>query len=113
MTNTPDPEQIAGLLHSTGIADGVIADDISVLSTKGISHDHWRIGETGLVLRIPRMNQWGMEPQEALNYQKTAFQRAAASGHAPDCVETLPPTLALPRGALIVEEIIGRAPPAT
>ncbi|MEH6755472.1 MAG: aminoglycoside phosphotransferase family protein [Alphaproteobacteria bacterium] len=110
MTNTPDPEQIAGLLHSTGIADGVIADDISVLSTKGISHDHWRIGETGLVLRIPRMNQWGMEPQEALNYQKTAFQRAAASGHAPDCVETLPPTLALPRGALIVEEIIGRAP---
>lgn len=110
MTKTPDPEQIAGILHNTGITPGVVANDISVLSTKGISHDHWRIGQTGLVLRIPRMNQWGMEPQTALAYQKTAFQRAASSGHAPNCIETLPPSLALPRGALIVEEILGRAP---
>lgn len=110
MTKTPDPEQIAGLLHSTGIAPEIIAGDLSVLSTKGISHDHWRIGETGLVLRIPRMNQWGMEPQAALTYQKTAFQRAAASGHAPNCIKTLPPTVALPRGALVVTEIVGHAP---
>lgn len=110
VSKTPDPEQIAGLLHSTGIADGIIADDLSILSTKGISHDHWRIGQTGLVLRIPRMNQWGMAPQAALNYQQTAFQRAAGSGHVPNCIEILSPTLALPRGALVVEEVIGRAP---
>ena len=110
MTQSPDRDQIAGLLHSTGIASGITADDLSVLSTKGISHDHWRIGETGLVLRLPRMNQWAMEPQDALTYQRTAFRRAAASGHVPDCIDTLPPSVALPRGALIVQEVKGRAP---
>lgn len=107
---SPDRDQIAGLLHSTGIASGITADDLTVLSTKGISHDHWRIGSTGLVLRVPRMNQWSMEPQAALDYQQTAFRRAAASGHVPDCIDTLPPTLALPRGALIVHEVTGRPP---
>lgn len=110
MTETPDREQIAGLLHSSGIAPNITADDLSVLSTKGISHDHWRIGGTGLVLRLPRMNQWNMEAREALTYQQTAFQRAARSGHTPDCHAVLPPSLALPRGALVVDEIIGRAP---
>lgn len=110
MAETPDREQIAGLLHSTGVVHGATAENLSVLSTKGISHDHWRIGDTGLVLRLPRMNQWDMEADEALHYQKTAFQRAAKSGHAPDCIAILPPSIALPRGALIVEEIIGRAP---
>ena len=110
MVTPPDPDQIAGLLHSTGIASGITAADLSVLSTKGISHDHWRIGSTGLVLRIPRMNQWAMEPQDALIYQQAAFRRATTSGHVPDCIATLPPTLALPRGALIVREIEGRPP---
>ena len=91
MVTPPDPDQIAGLLHSTGIASGITAADLSVLSTKGISHDHWRIGSTGLVLRIPRMNQWAMEPQDALTYQQAAFRRATTSGHVPDCIATLPP----------------------
>lgn len=110
MITPSDPDQVAGLLHSAGIASGLTAADLSVLSTKGISHDHWRIGTTGLVLRIPRMNQWAMEPLDALIYQQTAFRRAAKSGHVPDCIDILPPTSALPRGALIVEEIKGRAP---
>jgi thiamine kinase-like enzyme len=110
VSQSPDRDQIADLLHSTGIASGITADDLSVLSTKGISHDHWRIGNTGLLLRIPRMSQWSMEPKEALDYQQTAFRRGAASGHVPDCVDTLPPTLALPRGALIVQQVSGRAP---
>lgn len=110
MTETPDREQIAGLLHSSGIAPGIKADDLSVLSTKGISHDHWRIGGTGLVLRLPRMHQWNMEARDALSYQQTAFQRAAKSGHTPECHAVLRPSLALPRGALVVDEIVGRAP---
>jgi len=110
VTPGPDREQIAGLLHTSGIARGISADALTVLSTKGISHDHWQIGETGLVLRIPRMNQWGMDPEAALKYQRTAFHRGHQSGHTPDCIETLSPSLALPRGALIVEEIVGRAP---
>ena len=92
MTDTPDREQIAGLLHSSGIAPDITADDLSVLSTKGISHDHWRIGGSGLVLRLPRMNQWGLDAREALTYQQTAFQRATRSGHTPDCHAILPPS---------------------
>lgn len=110
MTRGPDREQISELLHTSGIAPGILPDSLTVLSTKGISHDHWRIGETGLVLRIPRMNQWGMGPDIALEYQKTAFHQGAESGHTPNCIETLAPSIALPRGALIVEEIVGRAP---
>ena len=59
MTDTPDREQIAGLLHSSGIAPDITADDLSVLSTKGISHDHWRIGGSGLVLRLRAKNDEG------------------------------------------------------
>lgn len=110
MTAGPDREQIAGLLHTSGIARGISPDALTVLSTKGISHDHWRIGETGLVLRIPRMNQWGLDPEAALTYQQTAFHRSHQSGHTPRCLETLSPSIALPRGALIVEEVLGRAP---
>ena len=110
MAQLPDREQIAGLLHTSGIASGITADELSVLSTKGVSHDHWRIGETGLVLRIPRMNQWGLPAEEALSYQQTAFQRGTESGHCPRCLDILPPSPALPRGALIVDAIEGRPP---
>ncbi len=76
--------------------------------TKGISHDHWRIGDSGLVLRIPRMSQWGMAPEQQLTYEATAFERAAASGHSPRLHEAIPVSDALPRGGLIVDLIEGR-----
>ncbi|MBO6782694.1 MAG: aminoglycoside phosphotransferase [Alphaproteobacteria bacterium] len=110
MSDTADFETVAALLRDAGIAHGITAGDLSVLSTKGISHDHWRIGGSELVLRIPRMNQWDLGDAEALRYQETAFRRAAESGATPKCIAALAPAGGLPHGALVVEEITGRPP---
>jgi aminoglycoside phosphotransferase (APT) family kinase protein len=84
--------------------------EISILSTKGVSHDHWQINNSNMVLRLPKMSQWGMTPKEQLLYEKTAFQRAQASCHCPRLFDTLPISESLPRGGLIVELIEGRPP---
>lgn len=110
MTDELDPDAIARRLRQSGHVPGLSGGDLSVLSTKGVSHDHWRVGDAGLVLRIPRMNQWGMRAEDALAYQAAAFERAAASGHTPRCIAVITPDDVLPRGALLVEQIIGRAP---
>jgi len=110
MTNELDPDAIARRLQQSGLAPGLTGDDLSVHSTKGVSHDHWRVADAGLVLRIPRMNQWGLRAEDALAYQAAAFERAAASGQTPQCTAVISPDEALPRGALLVEEIAGRAP---
>ena len=110
MSDGPDREAVADLLRTRKIAPGLTGGDLSIVSTKGISHDHWRIGTTGLVLRIPRMNQWGMGAGDALRYQEIAFRRASESGCTPRFSARLEPDEPLPLGALIVEEIRGRAP---
>ena len=84
--------------------------EISILSTKGVSHDHWQINKSNMILRLPKMSQWGMTPKEQLLYEKTAFQRAQASCHSPRVFDVLPISEALPRGGLIVEFIEGRPP---
>jgi hypothetical protein len=107
---TLDPNAVARRLEGLDLGADMTGSDLAILSAKGISHDHWRIGTSGLVLRIPRMNQWGMDAEAALAYQEAAFRRAAASGRTPAWRHTLAPDPALPRGALIVAEIRGRAP---
>ncbi|MEJ7688525.1 MAG: phosphotransferase [Variovorax sp.] len=48
-------------------------------------------------------------PAEAnLAYQSACFTRAAESGHTPQLLGVLAPSDRLPRGALLVEEIVGR-----
>ena len=98
------------MLRDLPSAQATAGQEATVLTTKGISHDHWRIGDSGLVLRVPRMSQWGMTPDEQLAYEATAFERAAASGHCPRLRDTVPVCDALPRGALIVDLIDGRPP---
>ncbi len=110
MSDSPDRGAVAALLRSRKIASGLTGSDLDTLSTKGVSHDHWRIGTTGMVLRIPRMNQWGLGAGEALRYQEVAFRRASESGCTPRFIARLEPDDALPLGALVVEEIAGRAP---
>ena len=51
----------------------------------------------------------GLAPDLNLAYQAACFERAGPSGHTPALLDVLPPSSALPRGALIVEEIVGRA----
>ncbi|MBN43436.1 MAG: aminoglycoside phosphotransferase [Alphaproteobacteria bacterium] len=110
MANELDPDKIAQILRQSGHVPGLRGDMLSVLSTKGISHDHWRVGDSGLVLRIPRMNQWGLNAADALIYQAAAFDRAAASGHVPKCRAVIDPSDAFPRGALLVDGVEGRPP---
>jgi hypothetical protein len=107
---THSAEQLARVLARRPTAPAINDQALSVLTTKGISHDHWRLGDSGLVLRIPRMSQWGMAPDEQLNYEATAFTRAAASGHCPTLRDIVPVCETLPRGALIVDLIDGRPP---
>lgn len=110
VTDKLDPEPIAQRLLESGLVSGITGRDLTVLSTKGVSHDHWRIGDSGLVLRIPRMNQWDLSPEAALAYQAATFERAAASGRTPSFEAALAPGPDLPRGALVVTEIVGRPP---
>ena len=74
----------------------------------GMAHEHLRLKGKGLILRIPRVSQWGLPAEVNLAYQASAFRRAAASGHSPLLSALLPPSPALPMGALLVEEIRGR-----
>ena len=111
----PDLNAIhAELTRQPGCA-GVRPGDLEVLAGTGIAHDHIRLrglildGKAAL-LRIPRLSQWGFEPNTNLAYQSACFERAAPSGVTPALLGKLPVSGSLPMGALIVEEIAGRKP---
>ena len=80
------------------------------LKDKGLAHDHVRLCGTGVLARIPKQSQLQLSAQDNLAYQRACFERASAAGHAPHLRGVLPPSLHLPRGALLVEEIVGRNP---
>jgi hypothetical protein len=79
------------------------------LADKGLAHHHVRLLGTGLLARLPKQSQMGLGAADNLAYEAACYQRAAASGHVPRLAGTLPPGRFLPRGALLVEEIIGRS----
>ncbi len=78
------------------------------LKDKGLAHDHVRLGGYGLLARIPKQSQMRLSAHDNLAYQSTCFERAAAGGHTPQLRGVLQPCASLPRGALLVEEIVGR-----
>lgn len=80
------------------------------LPLRGVAHDHVRLAGTGLVARIPRWSQIGLDPASNLAHQATAFTRAQPSGHTPRLDSVLPPSDGLPMGALLVGEVEGRPP---
>jgi len=98
----------AALRASTDL--NVARDDLFPLPAKGVAHDHVRLGDSGWLARVPRFNQWGLAPDEALAYEAAAFDRAAPSGHTPALFGTLPTGAGVPRGALLVQYIDGRPP---
>jgi thiamine kinase-like enzyme len=75
----------------------------------GLAHDHIRLAGTGRIARLPKQSQMQLGAAENLAYQAACFTRASVSGHAPQLHAVLPPSDALPRGGLIVQEIEGRA----
>ena len=78
------------------------------LKDKGLAHDHVRLCGTGVLARIPKQSQLQLSAQDNLAYQRACFERASAAGHAPYLRGVLPTSTQLPRGALLVEEIVGR-----
>lgn len=85
------------------------------LPGRGIAHDHYAaegvtIDRLPIVLRVPRVSQWGMAPERQLEYEAAAFARAAPSGVTPRLLGTLPVQADLPMGALAVERIMGEKP---
>ncbi|SEM03288.1 Thiamine kinase [Roseovarius azorensis] len=95
---------LADALRGAGIAPGAPA----LMPDTGLAHDHIRLTGTGRIARLPKQSQMQLGAVENLAYQAACFTRASVSGHAPRLFAVLPPSDALPRGGLIVEDIIGR-----
>ncbi|MEO6986101.1 MAG: aminoglycoside phosphotransferase family protein [Paralcaligenes sp.] len=83
---------------------------LEILPDKGLAHHHVRIVGTGVIARIPKQSQLNLSAQDNLRYQAAAFERASRGGHAPRLIGLLLPDSSLPRGALLVQEIIGTTP---
>lgn len=97
------------LRHALRAARSPWADAaIEPLPDSGLAHAHLRLAGSGVLARVPKQSQMGLPAQANLDYQAACFVRAAAGGHAPRLHGVLPPSDALPRGALLVEEILGR-----
>lgn len=85
--------------------------EIVPLQTTGLAHDHFRLGETGLLARVPKQSQLALAPADNLAYQAACFRRAGKGGHAPRLDGVLDPGPGLPLGALLVERIEGEPLP--
>ena len=83
-------------------------DAVAPMTAKGVNHDQYRLGRLGLVLRVPRATPWAGDADAQLASEAAAFERAEPSGVTPRFTAMLPISSAPPRGALVVEEIVGR-----
>lgn len=99
---------LAALRRLPGFGD-VAADDLEAMPVKGLVHAHIRIVGRGLVLRVPRLSHFGHDPVRSLAYQAACFERARPSGATPELHGVIAVQPGIPNGALVVEEIIGRA----
>lgn len=100
--------RIEGVCKALAHRLGVPITDLGPLPDTGLAHDHVRIGDTGILARVPKQSQLGLAAAENLDYQAACFARASASGHVPHLHQKLSPDSALPMGALIVDLIDGR-----
>lgn len=102
---------LAGVPRLAGLAEAPLVP----LPSRGVAHDHVTVqGVTfdgvPVVLRVPRVSQWGMAPERQLAYEAAAFQRAEPSGVTPRFFGTVPAQPGLAMGALAVERIAGPKP---
>lgn len=77
------------------------------LDDTGLAHDHVRLLGSGWLARVPKQSQMGLDAVHNLAYQRGCFERAAPGQHTPRLHSVLAPSAHLPRGALLVEEIVG------
>lgn len=86
------------------------AGALEMLPLRGVAHDHVRLVGRGLVARVPRWSQVGLDAAANLAHQAAGFRRAEPSGHTPRLHRVVEPADGLPMGALIVDEVAGRPP---
>jgi hypothetical protein len=82
---------------------------LELLPDKGLAHHHVRLVGTGALARMPKQSQLGLDALANLACQRACFERAYASGCTPQYLGFLPVSVDLPRGALLVQEIVGRS----
>jgi hypothetical protein len=112
MSDNDDLDALCAALNRTellAVPNRVKRDDLRPLPEKGLAHDHLRVVGTGCLLRVPRQSQFALAAVENLTYQAACFERASQGTHAPRLHGVLPPSRELPMGALVVDEIEGRA----
>ena len=80
-----------------------------MLADTGLAHLHLRLPGSGMLARVPKQSQMQLHASENLAYQAACFERMAPSGHTPRFFGLLHPSELLPRGALLVQEIVGRS----
>jgi hypothetical protein len=100
-------QRLRRALREAGSMDAEVP--LAPLSDKGLAHHHVRLVGTGWLARVPKQSQLGLGAAEALAYEACCYTRAAPSAHVPRVAGTLPAGETLPRGALLVEEVAGRA----
>jgi len=110
MSAGPRGALIDSLRRALRAARSPFADlPLEPMADKGLAHHHVRLAGSGAIARLPKQSQMGLAAQANLDYQAACFARAGASGAAPRLIGVLPPGEALPRGGLLVEEIVGRS----
>jgi len=109
MPRTVDDRLLVGLRQALADARSPWADaPLELLGDKGLAHHHVRLAGSGWLARVPKQSQMGLPAAQALDYETACFERAAPSGHVPALRGRLPVSDALPRGALLVDEVSGR-----
>lgn len=113
MTTPVNLSRLCVELKSRPLFWGIREDDLERLPDKGLAHDHVRIKDLRVhgrrpLVRLPRLSQFGLDPESNLAYQATCFERASVSGRVPFLIDRIEPGGALPMGALIVAEVEGR-----
>ena len=106
----PDPPALAQALRANPRFRDVTDAAIEPLAMTGLARAHWRIAGRSLVLRVPRAADPERSPLASLGREAAAFARASASRRTPRLHEIIAPSAAVPLGALVVDEIVGRAP---
>jgi thiamine kinase-like enzyme len=109
---TPSPTSVNDLLQHLHLAlvcaDHPLAHHaLASMDDTGLAHDHVRLVGSGWLARVPKQSQMGLDPSRNLHYQRSCFERAAPGQHTPRLHSVLAPSVHLPRGALLVEEIKG------
>jgi len=113
MNNEAQIESLHKALSKYAVFSYLEKDDLNVVTTKGLVHDHVLLksdnhSDYQMVIRVPRLSQFGLEPKENLKYQAACFSAASPSNHTPKLILVVEPSANLPMGALVVEHIKGK-----